>query len=137
MIVFVMAFNRWNKFRSAGQKYNSGRSKLDGYSFASQMEAAGYLMLKAREQAGEIVVEKVQDRVFLTDADIEYRPDFKCRVVATDEIFWVEIKGFETTDWRIKLRLWRHYGPGRLDVYKGSAKNLRLYESVIPVPKTA
>jgi hypothetical protein len=48
---------------------------------------------------------------------------------------WVEFKGFETAVWKIKKRLWKHYGPGILRVYKGNEKTIALVEEVIPTQK--
>jgi hypothetical protein len=48
------------------------------------------------------------------------------------EFVWAEAKGFETDPWKIKRKLWQYYGPGKLEIYKGSAKSFKLYETVIP-----
>ena len=59
-------------------------------------------------------------------------PDFKVECLKTNEIYWVEAKGFETDVYRIKRRLWLWYGPGRLEVYKGSAQRVTLFETLVP-----
>lgn len=104
----------------------------EGHNFASQLEAAVFQILKLREQAGEIKDIQHQDHVYLTEARICYIPDFKFFDVKYDEYSWAEAKGFETPEWKIKLKLWRHYGPGRLYVYKGSAKRVNLHQEVVP-----
>jgi hypothetical protein len=117
--------------RKKGEKYGNKKVETDGYSFASGLEAALYEQLKLRKLTGEIESIKVQAKVLLTDAKILYKPDFEC--VRTDGTkFWAESKGFETSDWRIKRRLWMHYGPGPLEIWKGSAKRLTLAETLIP-----
>ena len=118
------------------QKYRNKRTKLSGYSFASQLEAALFLYLKSQEADGLIADIQNQDHVYLTDARICYIPDFKFFCKITKEWMWAEAKGFETDAWKIKKRLWKHYGPGRLDIYKGSAKKLTLHEQLIPKEPT-
>lgn len=114
------------------QKYRSKRVAYDGYNFASQLEAAVYEILKLREKCGEIKDIQHQDHIYLTEARICYIPDFKFFDCKYDEYAWAEAKGFETTDWKIKLKLWRYYGPGRLYIYKGSAKRPMLSDEIIP-----
>lgn len=122
--------HRWPRFGASQQpKYKNNRCKIKGYSFASQLEASLFLYF---DDDPDIEVLKCQDRVFLSAAQIEYRPDFKCLRKSTGEIFWAESKGFETSDWRIKRRLWQSYGPGRLEIYKGSARSFRLHEVLDP-----
>lgn len=113
-------------------KYRSKRVQHEGFSFASQLEAAVYQHLKIREKCGEIKDIQNQDHVYLTNARICYIPDFKFFDCTSNEFAWAEAKGFETDVWKIKKRLWQHYGPGRLEIYKGSAKKIKLFETVIP-----
>lgn len=119
----------WNRGKN---KYGSTRVSHAGFSFASKLEAAVYDMLKERELAGEIKIEQMQAQVKLTKAEIIYKPDFKCSYTASGIDFFVEAKGLETDVWRIKRRLWIHYGPSSLYVYKGSHKRLRLHEVLEP-----
>ena len=114
-------------------KFKNKRTERLGYSFSSGLEAAVFSLLKDDELAGNSKVEKVQDRVLLTDAKIAYIADFKCSDPKTGEIYWVEAKGYETPSWRIKLRLWKFYGPGKLLIYKGTKIRPVLSETVIPV----
>lgn len=89
-------------------------------------------MLKLFESEGKIKIIQTQDSIYLSDAKILYKPDFKIEACDTGEIYWVEVKGFETPEWRIKRRLWIAYGPGKLQIWKGSASNLKLYEILKP-----
>lgn len=114
------------------QKYKNNRVKHLGYSFASQFECAVFNLLLARERAGEIKDIQVQDHVYLTEARICYIPDFKFLDLTTKNFTWAEAKGFETDVWKIKKRLWAFYGPGKLEIYKGSAKRISLVETVVP-----
>lgn len=105
--------------------------RCDGYSFQSQLEREVYFILKMRQRVGELEILQVQDHVYLSSAEIEYIADFKCRDLENSEIFWVEAKGFEKPEWRIKLRLWRVYGPGKLEVWKGDHTRPFLHETVV------
>jgi dsDNA-binding SOS-regulon protein len=121
------------KFTTLGTpKYKAVRITHSGHSFASKLEAALFDELTLMEKGGLITEIKCQPHVFLTEARIEMIPDF----LATDQngvINYYEAKGYETDVWRIKRRLWKCYGPGTLHVYKGTAKKLRLYESIVPL----
>jgi hypothetical protein len=110
-------------------KYNNIKVSISGYSFSSKLEAAVFCLLK---QDPNIEVLQVQDHVYMTDARILFVPDFKCKNISTNEIYWAEAKGIETNVYRIKRRLWKHYGPGRLEVYMGSATRPYLKETIIP-----
>lgn len=112
-------------------KYGAKKVSLAGYTFASKLEAALFNELSLRKLAGEIKEIQCQDTVYLTDARIMYKPDFRC-VMADDSIEWFEAKGMETPEWRIKLRLYKHYGPGKLTVYGGSYNRLVVMEVVHP-----
>lgn len=62
-------------------------------------------------------IQDYQPKVYMTDARILYKPDFKCFDSKEGISFYVEAKGFETAVWKIKKRLWREYGPARLEIY--------------------
>jgi len=111
--------------------WKNKKTKLDGYTFASKLEAAVYALLRQ----DKTLTIQTQDHVYLTDARILYIPDFKCTPVEGDP-FWVEAKGFETDVWRIKRRLWKHYGFGKLLIYKGSAARPYLDETLTVTEKT-
>lgn len=110
------------------QKYRAKRISHDGRNFSSKLEKAVFELLKLREKAKEIEIVKQQDHVYLTKADIHYIPDFKIFDYKLDDFVWVEAKGVELAPWRIKRRLWPFYGPGRLEVYKGSYNKITLHE---------
>lgn len=111
-------------------KYKSKKVSLDGHSFASKLEASVYGMLKIRELQGEIKLLQVQCHVYLTEARILYIADFKCETINKEELY-VEAKGFETSDWRIKRRLWQHYGPAPLEIWGGTHQRPFLKETLI------
>jgi len=113
-------------------KYKSQKVEYDHQSFSSKLEAALYQWLKLREKNGEITDIKCQETVYLTLARIIYKPDFSYVDKTSNEKIYAESKGFETSDWRIKRRLWQFYGPGILEIYKGSHKNFSLHETLKP-----
>lgn len=96
-------------------KFGAIRDTRAGRSFASKGEAQLYDYLIVKQRAKEISDLKCQVSVYLTNARILYIPDFS--YLEYGEKVWAEFKGFETAIWRIKRRLWKHYGPGRLEVY--------------------
>lgn len=113
-------------------KYRAERVSYDHHSFASKFEGALYLWLKLREKNDEIFEIKCQETVYLTDAKIIYKPDFSYFDINSGTRIYAEAKGYETSDWRIKRKLWMFYGPGKLEIYKGSANNFKLYETLDP-----
>jgi hypothetical protein len=121
----------WNKF--ATKKFGETRTELDGYSFASKLESAVYGILKMRLKAGEIDSIQPQDHVYLTNARILSIVDFKC--TRPDKThFWVEAKGYPTDVWRLKKKLWKHYGPGDLEIWIGSYTRPKLDETIKVAP---
>lgn len=89
-----------------------------GYSFGSKLEAAVFDILNLLKSSGEIQEIQVQPSVYLTAANILFKPDFKC-VKHDGSYFFVEAKGLVTPVYAIKRRLWPHYGDGDLYVYMG------------------
>jgi hypothetical protein len=115
-------------------KYGNIKISRAGMSFASKLEAAVYNILCLRMKADEISSIQCQDTVYLTDARIIYKPDFKC-TRPDGTVFWAEAKGFKTAEWVIKKRLWAHYGPGLLEIWEGSHAYPKLTETIIPKTK--
>jgi hypothetical protein len=112
-------------------KYRAKKIQYNDFSFASQLEAAVFQWLQLRVKNKEISDMRCQETVYLTKARIISKPDFSFYENGTKR--FAEAKGFETPEWRIKRRLWEHYGPGPLEIYKGSAKSFRLHETIIPI----
>lgn len=113
-------------------KYGNKKCEADGYTFSSQLERSVYYCLRLRERAGLIRLDMLQDSVKMTDAKILYRPDFRIIVLKTNETRWVEAKGKSTATWSIKLRLWKCYGPGPLEIWTGTADRPNFKELIIP-----
>lgn len=125
-----MAFGS-RSFQKKAPKYGNQKVNLQGYSVASKLEAAVLSMLLLRVRAGEITNLKTQSSVYLTRARILYKPDFEYE--ENGKLFYAEAKGkFETPEWRLKRRLYIHYGPAPLIVYKGTYKRFWLEETIIP-----
>lgn len=108
-------FNRYSKYRAV-------RTEVDGITFASKAEASLYQYLKL---TGQESIE-IGPKVYLTDAKILFKPDFRCGAV------YYEMKGMETPSYKLKKRLWQHYGPTALYIYK--MKNGKPFhdETIIP-----
>ena len=124
------------ELRKEKKKHKYGAKKVEqaGYSFGSKLEAAVFNMLHILQLSGAIKHIQVQDSVYLTEAEILYKPDFK--ITKPDGTFyWVEAKGFKTPVWGIKKRLWKVYGPGELHIYEGSHTNPKLEETLKPKMK--
>ena len=105
-------------FRSS--KYKAHKTIFDGITFDSKLEAFIYLMLKEKQNHGEIANLKRQVSVKLTDAKILLKIDFSYKCPKTGDTVYYEVKGHKTPVWRLKQRLWKHYGPSQLYVVGGS-----------------
>jgi hypothetical protein len=115
-------------------KFGAERTEFSGYSFASKGEARLYAQLKLEERAGEIEIVQTQQKVELIEdppqARIDYYADFVIFDKALGETVWIEYKGFETPEWRLKRRLWFKFGPGLLRIYKGSGDRIFIAEEI-------
>lgn len=114
-------------------KYGGGAICYAGLAFASKLEASVYQLLCLRQKAGEIHSIQCQDHVYLSRARIHYIPDFKCLDAKTKQYFWVEAKGYANDRWPTKKKLWKFYGPGRLEIWGGHYLRPCLTEEVIPI----
>jgi hypothetical protein len=119
----------WNR---GCKKYGNKKVERDGYSFSSKLEAGVYGLLKQRALAGQIEIQKLQDTIYLGVERFIYKPDFKCLDKQSGEVFWVEAKGFQTETWRRNYRIWKLRGPGKLEIWKGTAARPVLAEVLIP-----
>lgn len=111
-------------------KYGAKKAVVDGIKFDSQMEADYYLTLKEYENMGTIAYFRLQPKFLLQDAfikrgikfrKIEYKADFE--VVFPDNTVWiVDIKGFETSDFKIKRKLYEKKYPHELKLITKAPK---------------
>lgn len=98
--------------------------------FSSKLESAVHDILVLRERAGEITDIKCQVQVELSAAKIIYKPDFSYVDIQTGVTRYAEAKGFVTPEFNLKKRLWKAYGPGPLEIYKGDYRRPSLAEIV-------
>ena len=105
------------------------KPQLYGITFDSGLERDLYLLLKNDPEVAEV---QIKASVHLTRAKILYKPDYK--VLGRNGVEWFcEAKGFEDEKWRIKRRLWMHYGPGELRIYhRQGKKGIVLHEVIVP-----
>jgi hypothetical protein len=117
--------------RSPANKYGAQAVDSDGYRFASKLEASVYQLLKLRQAAKEITQIECQVHVYLSLARVLYIPDFKCKLANGTEIY-VEAKGLAGPRWPTIKKLWKSYGLGPLEIWKGSHLRPCLVETIVP-----
>lgn len=92
--------------------------------FPSKLESAVYGQLLLREKMGEIKDIKRQQQVVLqgggNDTRITWRLDFSAIDVKTEKLFYIEAKGIETSDFKLKLKMWRMLKPAPLEIWRGN-----------------
>lgn len=102
--------------------------------FPSKLEAAVYYLLQLREKMGEIKNIKRQQTVVLQagaqNVRITWRLDFSFEEKKTGQTVYAEAKGIETSDYRLKLKLWRANPPALLEIYKGDYRRPKLVERI-------
>lgn len=134
-----MSFNRFGGKKNMVNYRQVKKVELDGRSFGSKAESQAYLWLKDLEKLGEITNIRHQVRIELLpgarNERVDYIVDFVVFDVALCMDIYIEVKGFETDKWKIKLKLWRHFGPGILRVYKVGWGKLGLDEEIHPKDK--
>lgn len=91
-------------------KFNARRTEADARTFDSKREAAVYLELKARHEAGEIGQIEFQPQFPLAFNGIKitsrpYRADFRFLERATGEWRVLDVKGIDTREGRLRRRL--------------------------------
>ena len=118
-----MSFRSKNKFRNK-------KVTIDGIKFDSIAEGDYYIFLKNLEQFQGLKILELQPKVYMTKARILYKPDF---LIEQDGLkTWIEVKGFETPVYKLKLRLWKFYGPGILHVVKKNRFGFETIERIEP-----
>lgn len=123
----------WNQFQKKKKYGNTKVKDPDGRSYDSGLEREVFRYLEGLEKLGEI-----KDlchhgfTVYLTEAEIGFRPDYKWHSNIRNCVEYGEAKGFETPDYAIKKRLWKVYGPGPLFIWKGSKTNFKIHETIHP-----
>jgi hypothetical protein len=114
-------------------KFGNQRTERAGRSFGSKLEAAGFDMLMLREKAGEIFFRRQQVHIKLSKANIVYIADFEVEdAKMPGELIYIECKGFETPEWRLKKRLYEQYGLWPLEIWKRRGSGIYLDETITP-----
>jgi hypothetical protein len=113
-------------------KFHAQRTTTHGRTFDSRGEAQCFEFLTHLQNAGEISGLRHQKYVDLV-AGIRYKADYYFVDTKTGEEIWGEYKGFETPEWRLKLKLWKVFGPGRLRIFRGHNPRYSV-EDVLPQP---
>jgi hypothetical protein len=111
-------------------KYSAKKCVIDGYKFDSLAEGEYYQELKLFKMRGDIVEILPQPKVYLTTARILYKPDFKIKD-KFDRVWYVDVKGMQTPVFRLKAKLWRHYGDAPLRLVKKTSKGFTLIEEIL------
>jgi len=109
-------------------KYNNKKCTAGAHKFDSLAERDYYLHLLKQKACGKIKHIELQPRVYLTEARILMKPDFLV-TYPDGSTCYLEVKGFETAVYKLKLRLWKFYGPGKLDVIKLKRKEWVVVDS--------
>ncbi len=112
-------------------KYNAKKAEANGIVFDSILEKDYFLHLCHLEKYGHIKLLETQVKCYLTKAKILMKPDFKIFNNKTGKVEFHETKGHETTTYRIKRRLWKHYGEGKLVIIKRKGNKFFVSEEVI------
>lgn len=100
-------------------KYNAKRTKIDGIAFDSKAEGEYYLHLKQAQEDGLVESFELQPKFILQEG---FKKDGKSYLPITykaDFDVWyadgyrdvIDVKGFETADFKIKRKLFEHKYP--------------------------
>lgn len=112
-------------------KFNAKRTTIGDQSFPSKLEANVYAHHKMLAMAGEISALERHPTYRLSDAGISYKCDFKA-VDKHGQEYAIEAKGAMTDRFRLIKKLWKAYGPYRLEVWKARGKSVYCAEVITP-----
>lgn len=102
--------------KKRGNKFGAKRTVYNGWSYSSKAEAAYAQRLDLLIASGDVFIWLRQVGVDLGQ-DTRYHADFL--VIEFDgNIYFVDVKGVETTSWKRTKKLWRKYGVLPLHVVK-------------------
>jgi hypothetical protein len=114
-------------------KYRNIKSSFNDLKFDSIGEMEHYKVLLLMEAANEIVLLGCQEKIYLSDSKILYKPDFTVYDIKKNETYWIDYKGVSTAAFQLKKRLWKSYGPGRLQLVRGPGLKFKILEEIISV----
>ena len=103
--------------RTNKSKYKAVRCEVGGLKFDSKAEARYFMDLRIRQKIGEVLW-FIRQPSFDLPGGIKYRADF-LEVREDGTVAVVDVKGFETPEFRLKHRLLKEAYPFELEVVKG------------------
>lgn len=117
------------QFGRKKNKYKAVRTN----GFSSKFENAVHEVLLLKQKLGEVKNIKCQQTVVLIPGPatvrIAWKVDFSYEA-PSGETRYVEAKGVETSDYKLKLKLWRSNPPYALEIYKGHYSRPKLVETI-------
>ncbi len=134
-LAYQKKMREWRRGEKKKNKFNAKSTRVKGVGFHSELEASVDGLLRQRVAAGEILILQRQDKITFHWNGVKiisYMPDFKCQLLSTGEVFWVEAKGFKDALWSVKEACWRAAGPGRLEMWEGDAARPVFTGNIIP-----
>jgi hypothetical protein len=114
-------------------KYKAVRTHCGLHSHMSKGEAEFCNVLQLEERAGVTRIVKLQPNVLLTEAKIRIIPDwlvFRIKSVVEEEQIYIDFKGYDSQSWKRNRKLWKHYGPAPMEVWKKNSKGFYLHEVI-------
>jgi hypothetical protein len=112
-------------------KYGARVTQTAAGRFPSALEADVWAHLALLVTAGVYRDLVRQPRVLLC-CGIRWFVDFAVTEVETGATRYIESKGFDTPEYKLKLKLFGTFGPGPLDVYRRCGRGLKLVETIVP-----
>jgi len=105
----------FNNVKKRKNKYGAIRTS----GFSSKLEAAVHQVLLLRQATGEIKDIKCQQSVLLMGV-VRWRIDFSAIDCKSEKLFYIEAKGLSDRVFKMKLKLFKHDPPARLEIWRGS-----------------
>jgi hypothetical protein len=119
-----------NKIKIKGKRWSNAQpTKIDGYNFASKLEAAVYCQLKLLERAGEISDIRCQHKLHLT-GNLNFNVDFVVFNNKRNCEEAHEAKGREFERFKTIVQAWPGVGPMDLIIWGGQWSRPRVYKTV-------
>lgn len=103
-----------------GGKYRAKRTAVDGINFHSKAEADFYSYLKSLMSA-RLIRYFIRQPLFDLPGGVTYRADF---LVVSTSVQVVDVKGFETKDFKIKKKIVEALYPVTIELVKADRKGL-------------
>lgn len=113
-------------------KFNAQSTLVDGLHFPSKLEAAVYCTLKMDKATYRNITRYPSVKL---PGGVVWKIDLACESHFLADSWtprYVEIKGIETADYKVKLKLYEEFGDRPLDIWKGTHKKPYLWKTIIP-----